>query len=72
LLDLDGDKHSTMRELRGFNWRGKDCDDSNGNVYPGRAVNNYGPNVDHNCNGIVGINVRIFTPLVLLFVFAWC
>lgn len=59
LLDLDGDRHSTIRELRGFSWRGKDCDDGRGDIYPGRASSNYGPEIDHDCNGIYGINVRL-------------
>jgi len=42
--------------LRGDMWRGKDCDDGNANIYPGRKQSSYGPNTDHNCNGIFGVN----------------
>ena len=37
--------------------RGADCDDSNSNIYPGRRDStNLDPNVDHNCNGIFGVD----------------
>ena len=35
-FDGDKDRFSTVKELRGSHWRGKDCDDANGNIYPGR------------------------------------
>lgn len=57
LVDLDGDLYSTMAKLRGSDWRGKDCNDSNANVYPGRAIDTVGPKQDHNCNGIKGVAV---------------
>lgn len=56
--DLDKDKFSTIAELRGTNWRGKDCNDLLSNIYPGRYVNNYGASVDHNCNGISGTDPK--------------
>lgn len=40
----------------GNDWRGIDCDDKNGNVYPGRFTSAYDSTIDHNCNGIVGGN----------------
>lgn len=43
-------------ELRGYDWRGADCDDWKSDVYPGRRSVSYGPEVDHNCNGIFGVN----------------
>jgi hypothetical protein len=55
-LDLDNDAFSTVPTLRGTHWRGKDCDDLDASVYPGRALNLVGPAVDHNCNGISGVN----------------
>ena len=56
-LDVDGDKFSVLSaELRGYNWRGKDCNDNNAKIYPGRKNNPNGLNIDYNCNGIVGID----------------
>lgn len=55
LVDDDKDHFSTIETLRGTDWRGKDCDDKNANVYPGRRASDLGPNVDHNCNGIKGV-----------------
>merc|ERR1712130_477144 len=34
-FDLDGDKYSDHGTLRGSMWRGKDCDDSKKEIYPG-------------------------------------
>jgi len=61
LLDFDGDNHAGAASLltngfRGADWRGRDCNDSDATVYPGRANTTYGPEVDHNCNGIFGSN----------------
>ncbi len=58
-LDLDNDAFSTVPTLRGTHWRGKDCDDLDASVYPGRALNLEGPSVDHNCNGIAGVNAQM-------------
>lgn len=55
-VDLDHDKFSTVETLRGTHWRGKDCEDMISNVYPGRNINDYGAKVDHNCNGIYGVD----------------
>jgi acyloxyacyl hydrolase len=54
--DFDGDAFSVLETLRGGDWRGKDCDDTNPNVYPGRKNSSMGPNTDHNCNGISGVD----------------
>jgi len=54
--DLDGDffSHNTG-ELRGYHWRGRDCDDLNAKVHPGRKTDPYnGGGIDYNCNGIKG------------------
>lgn len=53
-VDLDGDLHSTIETLRGTNWRGKDCNDLDQNIYPGRRVPGYSKFIDYNCNGIDG------------------
>lgn len=59
LSDHDGDRFSTIKTLRGTDWRGEDCDDINDNVYPGRKMESkslLGRDIDHNCNKIVGGN----------------
>lgn len=55
LLDGDRDHFSTYPVLRGYYWRGKDCNDRDGNIYPGRRTNPYpGQDLDYDCNGIYG------------------
>lgn len=56
--DADGDSFSTKRELRGYDWRGKDCDDDSAQIHPGRATRPEGStdDVDWNCNGVFGAN----------------
>ncbi|KAI6649400.1 Acyloxyacyl hydrolase-like [Oopsacas minuta] len=51
--DFDKDHFSTIRTLRGSSWRGKDCNDFNKDIYPGRG-DGKDIIVDTNCNGIVG------------------
>jgi acyloxyacyl hydrolase len=55
-IDIDGDSFSSATaELRGSNWRGKDCNDNDANIYPGRKTDPYpGKFSDYNCNGISG------------------
>ncbi len=36
--DLDGDKFSPVETLRGAIWRGRDCDDINGDIRPGMVT----------------------------------
>uniref|UniRef100_A0A8C0HRG6 Acyloxyacyl hydrolase n=1 Tax=Buteo japonicus TaxID=224669 RepID=A0A8C0HRG6_9AVES len=50
--DFDGDKFSTFPTLRGYHWRGRDCNDKNTTVYPGRRPDNWDVKSDSNCNGI--------------------
>eukprot|EP00331_Platyophrya_macrostoma_P021006 CAMPEP_0176466518 /NCGR_PEP_ID=MMETSP0127-20121128/37936_1 /TAXON_ID=938130 /ORGANISM="Platyophrya macrostoma, Strain WH" /LENGTH=374 /DNA_ID=CAMNT_0017859693 /DNA_START=511 /DNA_END=1635 /DNA_ORIENTATION=+ len=41
--------------MRGTYWRGKDCNDNNAQIYPGRRINSdSGSDEDHDCNGIYG------------------
>jgi len=54
---LDGDGYSDISTFRGYNWRGKDCDPYDKNIYPGRKTYNGKYKwVDYNCNGIFGVN----------------
>jgi len=55
-IDLDNDTFSAVTaQVRGFHWKGKDCNDANTKIYPGRKVNpTKDPTVDYNCNGIYG------------------
>jgi len=55
-IDIDGDDFSQLSgELRGYNWRGRDCNDNNAKVYPGRKSDPFSGNgLDYNCNGISG------------------
>lgn len=53
-FDDDKDKFSTAPTLRGYDWRGKDCDDLDASVFPGRLSSDaFG---DANCNGISGVD----------------
>ncbi len=54
IVDFDDDLFSTSGGLRGSDWRGKDCDDENRKIYPGRIDPLVNPDVDSDCNGIVG------------------
>jgi len=56
-VDEDKDLFSSFDQLRGANWRGKDCDEKNAEIYPTRSARSSktsSPWVDHNCNGILG------------------
>mmetsp|Transcript_3766 Transcript_3766/g.3203 ORF Transcript_3766/g.3203 Transcript_3766/m.3203 type:complete len:282 (+) Transcript_3766:252-1097(+) len=56
-LDFDHDSFSAeMGPARGFHWRGRDCNDLNPNVYPGRKIPARAKYSDYNCNGISGKN----------------
>jgi acyloxyacyl hydrolase len=60
--DDDGDNHAPpvagllQDHLRGADWRGRDCNDTDASIYPGRATSSYGAAIDHNCNGIAGVD----------------
>jgi len=62
LSDADGDNFASSgtsifeESFRGANWRGRDCNDLDATVYPGREQTTLGPEVDHNCNGIYGVD----------------
>lgn len=55
LIDLDKDKFSDVHTFRGTSWRGKDCNDLNAKMYPGRYSTDDAV-ADTNCNGIYGID----------------
>ena len=42
LVDVDGDGFSTVQTFRGSSWRGRDCDDVENTVYPGRNASDFG------------------------------
>ena len=58
LKDFDGDYYATVdyKTLRGSDWRGADCNDKAADIYPGRKMTDHPTDIDHNCNGIVGID----------------
>lgn len=60
--DVDSDKHSVFPTLRGYHWRGRDCNDSNDMVYPGRRPDNWDAHQDSNCNGIWGVDPKDGIP----------
>jgi len=55
-FDLDNDTFSDVSTFRGHHWRGADCNEFDKNIYPGRKDGN--KIIDHDCNGIFGINGR--------------
>lgn len=55
-VDADHDKFGKETTFRGGSWRGRDCNDISGTIRPGRQPIQGDATVDHNCNGIVGMN----------------
>uniref|UniRef100_A0A8B9FEK9 Acyloxyacyl hydrolase n=1 Tax=Amazona collaria TaxID=241587 RepID=A0A8B9FEK9_9PSIT len=51
-----------FQTLRGYHWRGRDCDDRNNTVYPGRRPDNWDEERDSNCNGIWGVDPKDGIP----------
>ncbi|XP_030652518.1 acyloxyacyl hydrolase isoform X3 [Nomascus leucogenys] len=60
--DVDSDKYSIFPTLRGYHWRGRDCNDSDESVYPGRRPDNWDVHQDSNCNGIWGVDPKDGVP----------
>lgn len=60
--DGDSDKYSVFPTLRGYHWRGRDCNDKDKTVYPGRRPDNWDIHQDSNCNGIWGIDPKDGIP----------
>ena len=55
LDDLDDDGYSNLNTFRGASWRGKDCNDIDSNIHPGRRSES-DKVIDSNCNGIFGVD----------------
>ena len=53
--DVDGDYFSDLQTFRGTSWRGKDCNDFDADVHPGRRTVDDAV-FDTNCNGIFGVD----------------
>ena len=53
--DIDGDYFSDLQTFRGTSWRGKDCNDLDAEVHPGRRTTDDAV-FDTNCNGIFGVD----------------
>ncbi|XP_006832331.1 PREDICTED: acyloxyacyl hydrolase-like [Chrysochloris asiatica] len=60
--DADSDKYSVFPTLRGYHWRGRDCNDHDNMTYPGRRPVNWDAHQDSNCNGIWGIDPKDGIP----------
>jgi acyloxyacyl hydrolase len=55
VIDLDNDGFSTIPIFRGYDFRGKDCNDFLPNVHPGvKHFTGHDQTIDYNCNGISG------------------
>jgi len=61
-VDFDGDRFGTESTLRGSSWRGKDCNDFSAKVHPGARVVQGDSVIDHNCNGIFGLDSTTGRP----------
>jgi hypothetical protein len=55
-FDLDNDTYSDISTFRGYHWRGSDCNELKGSIYPGRKTGS--KLLDHDCNGIFGLDNR--------------
>ncbi|KAM4689407.1 acyloxyacyl hydrolase [Discoglossus pictus] len=56
MQDYDQDKFSAFPSFRGYDWRGRDCNDVDQSVYPGRSPEDWDALRDSNCNGISGFD----------------
>ncbi|KAM8967056.1 acyloxyacyl hydrolase [Pelodytes ibericus] len=62
LEDFDHDNFSGIPTLRGFHWRGRDCNDIDKSVYPGQRPKDWDALQDSNCNGIWGFDSKDGIP----------
>ncbi|XP_036309726.1 acyloxyacyl hydrolase isoform X2 [Pipistrellus kuhlii] len=60
--DGDSDNYSVSPTLRGYHWRGRDCNDSDEMAYPGRRPDHWDVHRDSNCNGIWGVDPKDGIP----------
>lgn len=60
--DGDSDKYSVSPTLRGYHWRGRDCNDRDETAYPGRRPDRWDVHRDSNCNGIWGVDPKDGIP----------
>uniref|UniRef100_A0A8D2DPY0 Acyloxyacyl hydrolase n=1 Tax=Sciurus vulgaris TaxID=55149 RepID=A0A8D2DPY0_SCIVU len=60
--DMDSDKYSVFPTLRGYHWRGRDCNDHDKTTYPGRRPDSWDVHRDSNCNGIWGVDPKDGIP----------
>ncbi|CAH2283065.1 acyloxyacyl hydrolase, partial [Pelobates cultripes] len=56
LEDFDHDNFSGFPTLRGYHWRGRDCNDFDMSIYPGKRPRDWDALNDSNCNGIWGFD----------------
>eukprot|EP01113_Clastostelium_recurvatum_P016099 TRINITY_DN19144_c0_g1_i1.p1 TRINITY_DN19144_c0_g1~~TRINITY_DN19144_c0_g1_i1.p1 ORF type:complete len:554 (+),score=143.51 TRINITY_DN19144_c0_g1_i1:31-1662(+) len=55
--DFDHDRYSDAPTLRGYSWRGRDCNDFDSTIHPGAGAPPSGDDgSDYNCNGIHGFD----------------
>ncbi|XP_041454087.1 acyloxyacyl hydrolase-like [Lytechinus variegatus] len=62
IIDVDQDRFSQYKTLRGSHWRGKDCSDLSAELYPGRKALRQDEVLDSNCNGIYGMDPSVLKP----------
>ncbi|XP_018418441.1 PREDICTED: acyloxyacyl hydrolase [Nanorana parkeri] len=60
--DYDQDSFSIFPSLRGYHWRGRDCNDLDKSIYPGRRPEDWDALRDSNCNGIWGFDPEDGVP----------
>lgn len=53
VVDMDHDNYSSVATMRGYSWKGKDCNDLDSKYRPG-LVEDSQSTIDYNCNGISG------------------
>lgn len=53
--DFDHDNFSDTQTMRGWDWKGRDCNDFDSNFHPGVIPSNK-TEIDYNCNGISGFD----------------
>lgn len=62
LVDFDHDHFGIETTFRGSSWRGKDCNNEAAHIHPGALSVDGDGTVDHNCNGILGMDSATGRP----------